>query len=208
MKFFISVSSKLLFLIVTILLMISAGYSWHSLSRLSAEFQQHQVETLKQGKQQLTQHLGQLNSQLTVWLESFSDINQLQDKGDFHAFSQSLAKQYDGLQMHFNINDIWLIQTGNALFKTSPINKMVHENTEQVLKTQAPVEHIYCQDVCLQVISIPLLNFDGEIGVITLTSSLVDILFSLNSVLKRDVAVLKIPKLGIFYQFIIIIFNT
>ena len=196
MKLFISVPSKLLFLILTILLIISAGYSWHSLTRLEGEFQQHQIERLVKEQQLFDQHLGQLKSQLTAWLESFSDINQLQDKGDFQTFSKSLAKQYNGLQMHFNIEQLWLIQSGDVLFQTAPVTSLVLTNTKQVLAKQQPVEEIYCQDSCLQVISIPLLNFDGEIAVVTLTASLVDILYSLNTLLKHDIAIFKEPKLG------------
>ena len=196
MKLFISVPSKLLFLILTILLIISAGYSWYSLDKLEGEFEQHQTETLQQGQLQLEQHVGQLQSQLTAWLESFSDINQLQDKGDFNTFADSLLKQYEGLQMHFNIQDIWLMQSGEVLFKTSPLSRLVKKNTKQVLLQQMPIEQIYCSNGCIQVISIPLLNFNGEVAVVTLTASLVDILYSLNNVLKRDVAILKIPKLG------------
>lgn len=196
MKLFISVPSKLLFLILTILSIISAGYSWYSLDQLEGDFEQHQIETLHQGQLQFDQHVGQLQSQLTAWIESFSDINQLQEKGDFNAFAKSLSKQYDGLQMHFNIRDVWLIQSGDVLFKTSPINTLVKSNTKQVLLKQMPVEQIACDQSCIQVISIPLLNFNGELAVVTLTASLVDILYSLNNVLKRDVAILKIPKLG------------
>ncbi|MGJ8691027.1 MAG: putative bifunctional diguanylate cyclase/phosphodiesterase [Thalassotalea sp.] len=196
MRLFISVPSKLLFLILTILLVISAGYSWYSLERLEGDFKQHQVETLKQGELQLEQHVGQLKSQLTAWLESFSDINQLQDKGDFVSFAQSLEKQYDGLQMHFNIENIWLVKSGAVLYGTDKISPQVLKNTKKVLAIQQPVEEIYCLDTCVQLISIPLLNFEGEVAVVSLTASLVDILYAINSVLDRDVAILKIPQLG------------
>lgn len=194
MRLSVSVSSKLLCLILTLLLFISAGYSWYSLNRLSGEFTQHQEKSLYQEKQQFSLHVGQLKSQLMAWFESFSDINQMQNKGDFEQFSASLAKQVNGLQMHFNINDVWFINDQDVLFKTSEVNSLVKENTAQVLLSQKPMEQIYCEQVCLQLISIPLLNYKGEVGVITVTASLLDILYSLKNVLKRDVAILKIAK--------------
>lgn len=176
--------------------MISAGYSWYSLDRLEGEFKKHQVESYNQGKQQLEFHSQQLKAQLITWLESLSDVNQLQKQGNFNALSQALEKQYDGLQLHYNVNDIWLFQDEKVLFKTSDIPNFVQNNTQVALIEQQPIEHLYCDQTCQQVITIPLLNFEGDIAVVTLTVSLVDILYSMNSVLKREVSILKIPKEG------------
>ena len=53
---FISVPTKLLLLVIGALLLLSAGFSVVSLSRLNAEFKSYQAETLVQGQEQFKFH--------------------------------------------------------------------------------------------------------------------------------------------------------
>jgi hypothetical protein len=76
-KRFISVPVKLLVLVVGALLLLSAIFSYLSLSRLNQEFTQYQSDTLRKGNAQFTVQNNVLRKPLRVWLESFADIVRL-----------------------------------------------------------------------------------------------------------------------------------
>ena len=100
-KIFISVPYKLLALIVITLLTISIGFSSMSLWKLQEDFTQFQQDTLVQGQSKLTLHNEMLRSKLRVWLESFTDIIELNEQDDFDALIKGLnAVSYTHLRAH------------------------------------------------------------------------------------------------------------
>ncbi len=199
-KRFISVPVKLLTLIVSTLLFLAIGFSTLSLSRLQEDYQQYQQNTLDQGLAQFELHSDILRSKLTVWLESFVEVTQLAQQESFEQFSEELAKQFDGLQLHLNVENLWLVDgQKNSLFNTGEIPMLVQDNIEQVLLLQKPKHQIYCQTNCQLLLSLPLLNRKGEVVVVTMSTSLVDMLYAINTSLNSDVAVISfaLPSSGI-----------
>jgi len=193
-KKFISVPIKLLILIVSTLLFLAVGFSALSLSRLQDDYKQFQKNTLDQGQAQFALHSDILRSKLNVWLESFAEITQLSQQNDFTIFAKQLADQFDGLQLNLNVENVWLVDAKKEeLFVTSIIPTAVQENIEQVLILQRPYHHIYCQQQCQLLLSLPLLNKQGEIVVVTMSASLVDMLYAINTSLNSDVAVISLP---------------
>lgn len=188
-RVFVSVSSKLLCLITLVLMLVGAGFSWMSLSRLEADIKQHQVNMLNQGEQQFNLQLNQLKSQLTVWLESFSDMKQSELQYDFTSFINALERHYQSLQLHFNVNDIWLLSNDKVLFSTTVLADTIKETSIEVVQRQTPIESVNCFEQCQQVISIPILNNRGDIAVLTITASLVDVFYSMKNVLGSDLAI-------------------
>jgi len=193
-KTFISVPTKLFTLIISTLLFLAIGFSMLSLSRLQEDYQQYQQNTLDQGKAQFELHSDILRSKLTVWLESFAELTQLAQQDEFEQFSIKLAKQFDGLQLHLNVENLWLVDgQKKPLFITTVIPNMVQENIEQVLRLQQPQHQVYCQKNCQLLLSLPLLNRHGELVVVTMSASLVDLLYAINTSLNSDVAVISFP---------------
>lgn len=193
-KIFISVPAKLLTLIISTLLFLAIGFSMLSLSRLQEDYRQYQQNTLDQGQVQFELHSDILRSKLTVWLESFAELNQLAQQDGFELFSQKLAAQFDGLQLHLNVENLWLVdEQKKPLFTTVAVPKIVQENIEQVLRFQQPQHKIYCQQQCQLLLSLPLLNRQGDFVVVTMSTSLVDMLYAINSSLNSDVAVVSFP---------------
>ncbi|MCW8831862.1 MAG: EAL domain-containing protein [Colwellia sp.] len=191
-KIFISVPTKLLTLIISTLLFLAIGFSMLSLSRLQEDYQQYQQNTLDQGQAQFELHSDILRSKLTVWIESFAELTQLAQQDGFEQFSVNLAKQFDGLQLQLNVENLWLVDGEEApLFITSPIPAVVQNNIEQVLRFQQPQHQIYCQKDCQLLLSLPLLNRHGEVVVVTMSTSMVDMLYAINTSLNSDVAVLS-----------------
>lgn len=193
-KKFISVPTKLLVLIISTLLLLAIAFSMLSFSRLQDDYKEFQQNTLDQGQAQFAIHSDILRSKLNVWLESFSEITQLSQQTDFTVFAEQLASQFDGLQFNLNVENVWLVDAQkNSLFETSIIPVVVQENIEQVLKLQHPYHQIHCQQQCQLLLSLPLLNNQGDVLVVTMSASLVDMLYAINTSLNSDVAVISFP---------------
>ena len=65
-KRFIGVPAKLLMLVIGALMLLSAGFSIVSLSRLNQEFKQYHEDTLQQGQAQFQLHSGIIIEQLSL----------------------------------------------------------------------------------------------------------------------------------------------
>lgn len=200
-KKFISVPTKLLLLIFSTLMLLAIGFSVLSLSRLQDEYKQFHQETLAQGQAQFALHSDILRSKLNVWLESFAEITKFSEQTNLAVFAEQLENQIDGLQLNLNVENVWLVDTNKkALFVTSILPIIVEENIDEVLKFQRPIHQIQCQQQCQLLLSVPLLNNQGDILVITMSASLVDLLYAINTSLNSEVAVISFPlkstKLG------------
>jgi diguanylate cyclase (GGDEF)-like protein len=193
-KKFISVPTKLLLLIFSTLLLLAIGFSALSLSRLQDEYKQFHQETLAQAQAQFALHSDILRSKLNVWLESFAEITKFSQQDNFAVFADQLANQFDGLQFNLNVENVWLVDANKKLlFVTSIMPLSVQENIDQVIKYQRPNHKIQCQLQCQLLLSVPLLNNQGNVVVITMSASLVDMLYAINTSLNSEVAVISIP---------------
>ncbi len=191
---FVGVPTKLLVLIVSTLLLLAVGFSSLSYWRLQADYREFQQNNIVQGQVQVNLHNSILRTKLTVWLESFTDLIQLSQQDDFSNLALQLEKQYDALQLHLNVEDIWLVdEKQNILFATNDFPAVVQDNIAQVFRLQEPEHRIYCPQSCQLLLSLPLLNKQGDMVVVTMSTSLVDMLFALKTTLDRDVAVIRIP---------------
>ncbi|MEY8214702.1 MAG: hypothetical protein RPR97_09500, partial [Colwellia sp.] len=194
-KKFISVPIKLLIMIVSTLLILAIGFSTLSLSRMQDDYKKFQQATLDHGQAQFTLHSDILRSKLNVWLESFAEITKFSQQRDFTVFAQQLSDQFDGLQLNLNVENIWLVdKKKESLFSTSLAPIVVQESVNQVLKFQQPHHQIYCPQQCVLLFSLPLLNNQGDVVVVTMTASLVDMLYAIKTSLNSDVAVVSLDS--------------
>ena len=191
-KRFISVPVKLLVLVVGALLLLSAIFSYLSLSRLNQEFTQYQSDTLRKGNAQFSVQNDVLRKPLRVWLESFADIVRLKEQQSFEVLAQEFSAQFDTLQMNQNVENVWLVSGDNEkLYLSNPIPEFVQASIESVIKLQQPEHSLYCQAQCVQLITVPVLNGKGDMAVVAMTVSLVDMIVSINRALENDVAMLS-----------------
>ena len=96
-------------LIVSTLLFLEVGFSSLSYWRLQQDYRDFQHNNTVQGQVQVNLHSSILRNKLTVWLESFTDIIQLSEEDNFANLTKQLEDQYDALQLHLNVEDIWLV---------------------------------------------------------------------------------------------------
>ncbi len=195
-KRFISVPVKLLVLVVGALLLLSTIFSYLSLSRLNQEFIQYQSDTLRKGNAQFTVQNNVLRKPLRVWLESFADIVRLKEQQNFDVLAQEFSAQFDTLQMNQNVENVWLVSDRNEeLYLSNPIPAFVQESINNVLNLQQPEHSLYCQAQCVQLITVPVLNGKGDMAVVAMTVSLVDMIVSINRSLENDVAMVSFTHL-------------
>ena len=192
---FIRVPTKLLLLVVGALLLLSAGFSVVSLSRLNTEFKTYQAETLVQGQEQFALHEKTLREKLRVWLESFSDVVHLYEKTDFIDLTEQLSQQFDALQLHHNVENMWLIDSKkNILYNSTVTPNYVLDSVNKTLDLQKPQHFLHCNAYCEQVLTVPLLNKKGDVVVVALSVSLVDMIYAINQSIKSEIAVVSFSK--------------
>jgi diguanylate cyclase (GGDEF)-like protein len=196
-KRFISVPVKLLALVVGALLLLSTVFSYLSLSRLNQEFTQYQSDTLRKGNAQFTVQNNVLRKPLRVWLESFADIVRLKEQQNFDVLAQGFYAQFDTLQMNQNVENVWLVSGDNEkLYLSNPIPEFVQASIESVLQHQQPEHSLYCQAQCVQLITVPVLNGKGDMAVVAMTVSLVDMIFSINQALENELAMVSFSRVA------------
>ncbi|WDE04559.1 EAL domain-containing protein [Thalassomonas viridans] len=194
-KRFISVPTKLLILIIGILLLASSGFAYLSLLRLQQEFKQFQVTALQHGQVQFDLQSNVLQRQLRIWLESFSGIARLEQQDDFQSLAENLDRQYEILQLQLNVENAWLVtESGEQLYGTGVLPPDVQDKISATLKLQHPQNEVLCGQVCLQLITVPVFNEKGELAVIAVTASLVDMLFAIGQSLENEVSVVSYPR--------------
>ena len=191
-KIFISVPTKLLLLVVSALMLLSTGISMMSLSRLNQEFKQFQYEKLSLGKAQFDLHNGIARKNLELWVDSLSGGTHLNEQDNFLPFSKTLAKQFDPLQQNYNVDNLWLIASDSTLlYGSATINVIIKNSAKTVAENQEPHYQIYCENSCQQLVSVPLINGAGELAVIVMTVSLVDVIWEIHQALHSDISIVS-----------------
>lgn len=164
-----------------------------SLNRLKQEFKQFQVEKVSQGQRQLAMHTKEDAERLSLWIESFADVIALNQHNNPSTLAEAMARQYDALQMNHNVENIWLINSQGILqYKTSDYTIEIQNAVAQVQQNREPYSQLYCDQSCQQLVVVPLLNKDGEFFVAAMSMSLIDVIFSINQVLKSEIAVVSV----------------
>ncbi|MBY0420646.1 MAG: EAL domain-containing protein, partial [Pararheinheimera sp.] len=166
------------------------------LMRMSEEFDRQQQVKRESARQQYLQQNSIIEQQLRVWLESFSDLVQLSQQPDFSAFVQRLAEQSANMQLHLNIEQIWLHDSSMQLLFSSGQQTPYFSSSlvQKVLKQQSPLTTNLCVQSCVKQLSLPVLNSSGEVAVMTVTTTLVDILSALHQSLNSDVALIRVNR--------------
>ncbi|WP_440874960.1 putative bifunctional diguanylate cyclase/phosphodiesterase [Thalassotalea sp. PLHSN55] len=191
-KVFISVPTKLLLLVVGALLILSTGFSIMSLTRLNQEFEYYQAENKQQGEIQFNIQSANLRDQIRTWIESFSDVVRIKEQTDFTMLAKELEQQFDALQLNQNVENVWLVdQKENLLFSSINIPDYAANTVKATFQAQEPQYQLFCQFLCEQLITVPLLNKRGDMVVVAMTVSLVDMIYAINQSVKSDIAIVS-----------------
>jgi diguanylate cyclase (GGDEF)-like protein len=192
---FVSVSVKLFALVVSALLLLSLSISVLSVARLDQEFAQYQSNKLRQGHVQFETQSKLVREQIRSWLESFTDLIQLKNQNNFDRAAQALEQQFDALQINHNVENIWLMSSElQPIYQSAPYTQQVMHSVKNVQETYAPVHYLSCVEQCQQLVSIPILNAKGDMAIVTMAISLVDVVYAINQALENQVAIVAFNK--------------
>ncbi|MGB2741427.1 MAG: EAL domain-containing protein [Cognaticolwellia sp.] len=192
---FVSVSAKLFMLVVSALLLLSLSISMLSVARLDQEFTQYQSTKLRQGNAQFYMQSRIVREQVRIWLESFTDLIQLKKQTNFKLAANALEQQFDALQINHNVEALWLVSSDlQPIYQSEPLSKQVVESMSRVSESFAPDDYLNCEQQCQQLVSIPILNAQGEMAVVTMAVSFVDVIYAINQALENQVAIVAFDK--------------
>lgn len=194
---FVSVSIKFFIFVVSALILLSLAISILSISRLNQELIAFQENKLRQGQAQFEMQSRIAREQIGIWLESFTDLVYLKEHTNFHQVQSALIEQFDALQINHNIENLWLTSsTLKPMFQSAPLSEKVKESVKRVINTNAPDYQLICEQECLQLMSMPILNANGEMAIVSMGVSFVDVIFSIHQALENQVAIVAFDNLN------------
>ncbi|SEL18676.1 diguanylate cyclase/phosphodiesterase [Colwellia chukchiensis] len=192
---FVSVSAKFFVLVVGALLVLSLSLAMLSISRLEQEFAHYQSNKLRQGKAQFAMQSRIQREQAGIWLESFTDLIQLKQQENFQQAAVALKQQFDSLQINHNVEALWLVSSElTPIYQSSSLSRQALSSMARVKETLAPDSYLSCQQRCLQLVSIPVLNARKDMAIVTMAISLVDVIYAINQALENQVAIVAFAK--------------
>lgn len=193
---YLSLSWKMLLLMLSMLLLLLFGFTSLSLLHMNEQFQRQQMQRKAQGQQYFTFYSQAIEQQLLTWLQSYAELQQLEQADNFHDFANQLRQQTELLSMHFAVSQLSLYDPKQQLLLQSGPAMPSHAQTllQQTLQAQRPQSLIQCDNTCYKLLSLPLLNGNGDVAVLLLSTNLTDVLYSLHQTLGVEVAILNYPQ--------------
>lgn len=189
---YLSLSWKFLLILLSILLLALAGFSSLSLLHVNEQFNRQQQQKKQQGQQYFELYGQTIEQQLTVWMQSFAELQQLAQAENFQAFANSLSQHLDTLQLYYAVERLQLYDNTTLLLHTGETPTLTDTAlARQVLQQQTPLSVIHCTTHCVRQVGLPLLNGKGEVAVLLLSSALTDVFLSLHKTLNVEVGVLR-----------------
>jgi diguanylate cyclase (GGDEF)-like protein len=180
---------------VTALMLLSLGMSMLSISRLNQDFEQYQTNTMRQGTVQFELQSRILRQQIRIWLESFTDIVQLKNQSDFQVLTKAFENQFDALQINHNVENLWLVSEEiKPLYISAALPEYVKPSIKRVIKSNSPDYFLHCQKRCEQYVTIPMLNNNGDMAIVTMAISFVDVIYAINQTLENEIAIIGFDK--------------
>ncbi|GAB2678653.1 putative bifunctional diguanylate cyclase/phosphodiesterase [Aliiglaciecola aliphaticivorans] len=133
-------------------------------------------------------------SRIESWVEILVQLHQNESQ-PIRALGNTFSSRFEFLQLNMQVEQGWLFDhQKNIIFSSvSQVPQHIQKNTEYVFENQVSKERTFCERLCSQILSIPLLQADGNTAVITLSLSLIDTLAFLNQSTDATLALSYIP---------------
>ncbi|WP_339725776.1 EAL domain-containing protein [uncultured Paraglaciecola sp.] len=191
MRKFVSLPTKIMGLLMAFLLIASALLTYLWVNKNNQDYFVQQQTLREQDKKQFELIRDLLRTRVESWFESFIHF-QANYADNIEATAFFFEHEFDFLQLNWQINDLWLFNNKLDLrFSTSKTEKKyVLDDVEQVINTQSSVSHIRCAEECQQQISMPILSTSGEMVILSISSSLLEALATVNRSTFAKLAVL------------------
>ncbi|WP_438865519.1 EAL domain-containing protein [Neptunicella sp.] len=192
MKFSLSLPWKILGLLSGFFLLVSALITNSWINKNDQDFLNLQKQLRNQDQRQLQVIDELLRNRIEAWFEAFVHF-QKNYGNNIEATAFFLENEFDFLQLHWQINNIWLFDNQKKLYFSSSasIPDELQSDVIQTFKQQRSQTNVRCNPVCEQFFSIPLLIDQKEIAVLAVSNSLQETLASLNQATHADMVIMK-----------------
>ncbi|WP_416306859.1 EAL domain-containing protein [Neptunicella sp. SCSIO 80796] len=192
MRLFLSLPWKILGLLSAFFLLVSVLITNSWINKNDQDFLALQKQLRDQDQRQLQVIDELLRNRVESWFEAFVHF-QKNYGNNIEASAFFLGNEYEFLQLHWQINNLWLFDSQQKLyFSSNPqVPGELLSDVMQTFQQQRSQANVRCHPVCEQFFSIPLLLNQGEIAVLAVSNSLQETLAALNRATGADMAVLK-----------------
>ncbi len=174
---------------------VSITYLW--VNKNNQDYAVQRQTLLDQDQKQFGFIRGLLRARVETWFESFIHF-QANYADNIEATALFFESEFDYLQLNWQINNLWLFDNDNKLrFSTTEYTQnYVFADVAKVINSQSSVSHIRCYEDCQQQISMPILSNSGEVVVLSVSSSLLEVLAAVNRSTFAKLAILSANKLA------------
>ena len=191
---YLSLSWKILLLMLGMLLLLLLWFTGLSLLHMNEQFSRQQAQRKAQGQQYFDFYSQSSTQQLLTWLQNQAELYQLHLADDFSQFAASLPQQFDALQQHFSVQQLYLWdQQQQLLYSNVAAAEVVRPDiVSATLTEQQPQTDTRCAQICQRIITLPLLNRHGDVAVLQSNTDMAGLLFSLHQALGVEVALVQV----------------
>jgi diguanylate cyclase (GGDEF)-like protein len=191
MRKFVSLPTKIMSILMAFLLFASVSLTYLWVNKNNQDYSVQQQTLLDQDQQQFELIRGLLRTRMESWFESFVHF-QANYADNIEATAFFFEHEFDYLQINWQINDLWLFDSNSDLiYSTSKTEKnYIYADVKQVINHQSSVAHIRCAAECQQQISMPILSNSGELAILSVSSSLLEVLAAVNRSTFAKLAIL------------------
>lgn len=195
MRTFISLPKKILGLLLVLLMALGASLYVLWSSKINNDLLIKQKEIQLQNQKQYILLNDMIRNRIESWLEVFAQLHE-NKPGKIVQMTETLSGKYDFLQLHWQVENIWLYEPNFALaFSTAQITPdYISAISEKVLSRQHSELQIHCQESCLQILSMPLLLDNDELAVITISMGFLETLAFLNQSTGASITLVHEPN--------------
>ncbi len=193
MRSFVSLPNKMVLLLIVMLLALSIAMSILWLNKTNEDFQLKQTEMRQQNQKQYALLNQLFRNRLESWVELFVQIHQ--EETDFlEAMGNTLSMRFEFLELNWNVDGVWLINQNRNLIYGSKrlIPDYINALSEQVFEQQRSLVVTHCEKECTQVLTIPILDKNGELATLSLSYGLIETLAFLNQSKDASLALVNI----------------
>jgi diguanylate cyclase (GGDEF)-like protein len=193
MRLFISLPWKILSLLMIFLLIASVSLTFIWIDKNNQDYQSQHQELHDRDQQQFLMIREMLSNRLTLWFESFVHLQAETD--NIEATSDLLTGEFDFLQLNWQVNDLWLFDSQQrSISATSAPPNYVRQDVATTINSQSAVASIRCVSRCFQLISLPILSADGDLVVLSASTSLLEMMAALHRSTIADLAIVAAPQ--------------
>jgi diguanylate cyclase (GGDEF)-like protein len=191
MRKFVSLPIKIMGILMAFLLFASTILTYLWVNKNNRDYGVQQQTLLDQDQKQFRLIRDLLRARVESWFESFVHF-QANYADDIDATASFFEAEFGYLQLNWQINNLWLFDNGNKLrFSTTEVTQdYVFADIAEVIDSQSSVSYIRCSEDCQQQTSLPILFNSGEVIILSVSSSLMEMLAAANRSTFAKLAIL------------------